>query len=172
MKRYNTLLLGIFLVVSSSVFGQKDMQPTPELRKFVQQGWKIQHAHISFDSLSMYLSALAPGKTNYDLYISRSRAGIWNTPEPLSDEINSASDELWPSISSDERRLYFIRRTTDQKLYKSSHGAQGQKTSSCAVFCPWLLVFSCECYLACSSCRVLVGWSHTSVGPKYWMGPG
>ena len=126
MKRYNTLLLGIFLVVSSSVFGQKDMQPTPELRKFVQQGWKIQHAHISFDSLSMYLSALAPGKTNYDLYISRSRAGIWNTPEPLSEEINSASDELWPSISSDERRLYFIRRTTDQKLYKSSHGAQGQ----------------------------------------------
>ena len=27
-------------------------------------------------------------------------------------------------------------------------------------------------YLACSSCKVLVGWSQTSVGPKYWIGPG
>ena len=27
-------------------------------------------------------------------------------------------------------------------------------------------------YLPCSSCRVLVGWSQTSLGPKYWIGPG
>ena len=27
-------------------------------------------------------------------------------------------------------------------------------------------------YFWCSSCSVLVGWSQTSVGPKYWMGPG
>ena len=27
-------------------------------------------------------------------------------------------------------------------------------------------------YLACSNCKVLVGSSHTSVGPKYWIGPG
>lgn len=27
-------------------------------------------------------------------------------------------------------------------------------------------------YLACSNCKVLVAWSQTSVGPKYWIGPG
>ena len=27
-------------------------------------------------------------------------------------------------------------------------------------------------YFFCSSLRVMVGWSHTSVGPKYWIGPG
>lgn len=27
-------------------------------------------------------------------------------------------------------------------------------------------------YLACSNCNVLVGSSQTSVGPKYWIGPG
>lgn len=30
----------------------------------------------------------------------------------------------------------------------------------------------CYYYLACSNCNVLVGSSHTSVGPKYWIGPG
>lgn len=29
-----------------------------------------------------------------------------------------------------------------------------------------------EYYLACSKANVLVHWSQTSVGPKYWMGPG
>lgn len=125
MKRYCTLLLLAFVLATPAVFGQKDLQPTPELRKFTQQGWKIQHAHYSFDSLTMYISAQEPGKTNYDLYIARSRAGIWGTPERLGDVINTAGNELWPSISSDERRLYFVRHTVDDKLYKSSHGTQG-----------------------------------------------
>ena len=29
-----------------------------------------------------------------------------------------------------------------------------------------------EVYLACSSFRVFVVWSQTSVGPQYWIGPG
>lgn len=125
MKRYSILLLVTILLAPLRVSGQKDLQPTPELRKFSQQGWKIQHAHFSFDSLSLYFSAQEPGKTNYDLYISRSRAGSWSTPERLGDVINTDADELWPTVSSDERRLYFIRRTRDEKLLKSSHGAQG-----------------------------------------------
>lgn len=125
MKRYCILLLVTFLLAPMSMSGQKDLQPTPELRKFSQQGWKIQHAFISFDSLSMYISAQEPGKTNYDLYVSRSRAGFWSAPERLGDVINTDADELWPTVASDERRLYFIRRTRDEKLIKSSHGAQG-----------------------------------------------
>ena len=27
-------------------------------------------------------------------------------------------------------------------------------------------------FACCSKARVLVGWSHTSDGPKYWIGPG
>ena len=27
-------------------------------------------------------------------------------------------------------------------------------------------------YFACSNAKVRVGWSQTSVGPQYWMGPG
>lgn len=27
-------------------------------------------------------------------------------------------------------------------------------------------------YFPCSNCNVLVAWSQTSVGPKYWIGPG
>lgn len=125
MKRNLTLLLVCLLLVSPCVFGQKDSQSFPELRKFGQQGWQIQHAHYSFDSLTIYLSAIAPGKHDFDLYTTHSRSGAWETPESLGDAVNTESDELWPSIASDERRLYFIRRTRDDKLIKSSHGTQG-----------------------------------------------
>ena len=103
MKRNLTLLLIGLLLVSQSVFGQKDLQSVPALRKFSQQGWKIQHAHYSFDSLTIYFSALEPGKKNYDLFVTRSHAGVWGAPERLSDAVNSDADELWPSVSSDER---------------------------------------------------------------------
>lgn len=125
MKRYLFLLLACVCMYPAVVSGQKDMQSMPELRKYSQQGWKVQHAHYSFDSLSIYLSALAPGQDNYDLYIVRSHTGQWGTPERLNASVNTSADELWPSIASDERRLYFIRRTVDDKLLKSTHGAQG-----------------------------------------------
>lgn len=126
MKRIHYILAGMLLVLSTGIaYSQKDMQSLPELRKFGQQGWKIQHAQYSFDSLTIYLSALEPGKHSYDLYVTHLNAGIWGSPLRLNDSINSEADELWPSISSDEHRLYFIRRTKDEKLMKSSHGTQG-----------------------------------------------
>lgn len=126
MKHSYSLLIAGMLLLSSLLFGQKDNRPVPELRKFSQQGWKVQHAHVSFDSLTIYFSALEPGRTSYDLYVTRCRAGFWNTPERMNDSLNTPdADELWPSVSSDERRLYFIRRTYDRKLMKSSHGTQG-----------------------------------------------
>lgn len=132
MKRYSTLLLVYLLTLSPHVFGQKDSKSTPELRKFSQQGWKIQHAQYSFDSLSIYFSAQQPGQPSYDLYVTHSRSGSWDVPERLNDSINSSdADELWPSVSSDERRLYFIRRVRDQKLIKSSRGTQGIYDNLC-----------------------------------------
>ena len=125
MKRYPTLLLVGLLFLSAHMSGQKDTQPVPELRQFTQQGWSVQHAQYSFDSLTIYFSAQEPGKTNYDLYVTRRHAGLWNAPERMNDSINTEADELWPSIASDERRLYFIRRTVDEKQVKSSHGTQG-----------------------------------------------
>lgn len=80
---------------------------------------------MSFDSLSIYFSAQEPGQSHYELYVTRSRAGFWSTPEKLGEAVNSADDELWPTVSSDEQRLVFIRRSYDPKLYKSSHGTQG-----------------------------------------------
>ncbi len=125
MKRYILLLYVSFLFVHVPLFGQKDMQSFPELRKFSQQGWKIQHASYSFDSLTIYFSAQEPGKSGYDLYVTGFRGGQWSAAERMSEAVNTDADELWPSIASDERRLYFIRRTRDEKLIKSTHGAQG-----------------------------------------------
>ena len=125
MKRISTPLLCAALLLSVQCFAQRDAQNLTELRKFSQQGWRIQHGHISFDSLTIYFSAQEPGNNNYELYATHSRAGFWSTPEKLGSELNTSDDELWPTISSDEQRLVFIRRTYDPKLYKSSKGAQG-----------------------------------------------
>ena len=122
MKRISTPLLCAALLLSVQCFAQRDAQNLTELRKFSQQGWRIQHGHISFDSLTIYFSAQEPGNNNYELYATHSRAGFWSTPEKLGSELNTSDDELWPTISSDEQRLVFIRRTYDPKLYKSSKG--------------------------------------------------
>lgn len=111
------LLLVTYLPLSAQ---RSDVASVPQLRAYSQQGWKIRSAHISFDSLTLYFSACAPQSTNYDIYLSHSRGGLWSTPEKLSASVNTDADELWPSISPDERRLFFIRRTVNPKAKKGT----------------------------------------------------
>ena len=86
-------------------------QKLPQVGPLAQQGWQVQHACMSYDSLTIYFSAKAPNATSYDLYKIHAQARhYWSAPETLYGT-NSDEDELWPSISSDEQTIYFIRRT-------------------------------------------------------------
>ena len=108
MKR--SIYIIVLLLVSIVSWGQvQQAQREAELNDLQQLGWRIQSSSLSFDKNTIVFSAIKPGETNYDLFYAR-RAGLkWEKPTPLLD-INTAEDELWPSLSSDETQLYFVRR--------------------------------------------------------------
>lgn len=111
----------LLLTDVSDMIAQRDTHTGNELLKYIQQGWDIQHQSMSFDSLHIYFSAKAPHDNRYDIYVSEARGGIWLAPVRLPKDINTAEDELWPSISSDEQTLYFVRHTAaDPKQKKST----------------------------------------------------
>ena len=64
---------------------------------------------VSRDGLSLYLSSSRAGTTGTDLYVSRRLAVDlpWMTPAPL-DMLNSPVNDGDPTLSSDNRRLFFV----------------------------------------------------------------
>jgi outer membrane protein OmpA-like peptidoglycan-associated protein len=64
---------------------------------------------ISSDGQVLFFTACqrADGQGSCDLYISMRKGGVWGSPFPLPDNVNSSSWESQPSISFDGQRLYF-----------------------------------------------------------------
>lgn len=108
MRKY---IVSIFLFLSAiTVFSQ-----TKEL---ASQGWQIQQSALSFDRQTCYFSAKVPGSQQYDLFVCYRDRATWTKPEQL--ELSSdTQDELWPSISSDEQELYFVRQYVEMNGRKS-----------------------------------------------------
>ncbi len=59
---------------------------------------------ISTDGLTLYFRRYR--NHNDDIYISKFKDGVWNTPEPFT-EINSKSNEIGLTFTSDGKSLYF-----------------------------------------------------------------
>ena len=92
----------------------------PNVRALESQGWKVQHSLWSFDSLTIYFSAQAPDRDNYDLFTLHSEGWQWSEPQRING-LSSDLDEWWPSISSDESAIYFVRRTPAAAGEKNSY---------------------------------------------------
>ena len=72
---------------------------------------------LSFDGVTKIESRL--NGEQRDLYISHIINGSWSAPTLLPPSINTADDESWPSLSSDEQELYFVRKISDPKDKKN-----------------------------------------------------
>ena len=70
---------------------------------------------MSWDSLSIYFAAKAPGMPSYDLFIQHAEGWRWGEPQRI-DAISTDEDELWPSVSSDERMLFYV---TNNQLWRA-----------------------------------------------------
>ena len=92
----------------------------PHVRSLEPQGWNVQHSLWSFDSLTIYFSAKAPGAVSYDLYEMHSDGWNWSEPYRL-DGLCSPSDEWWPTVNSDESAIYFVRRIPAEPKEKNSY---------------------------------------------------
>jgi Tol biopolymer transport system component len=68
---------------------------------------------VTSDARRLYFSSIRPvrpgtndGRADLDIWMVEKRAGGWSDPVHLGDEVNSGSDELYPSASADGT-LYF-----------------------------------------------------------------
>ena len=92
----------------------------PQVRMLENAGWRVQHSLWSLDSLTIYFSAQAPNTHHYDLYVLRSEGWQWSEPQRIAG-LNSEQDEWWPSVSTDESTIYFVRRTPAVPGEKNSY---------------------------------------------------
>ena len=119
-RKYTIIILLFFVIKSADLFSQMfDAQSKQNLQKWLKEGWQAEHQTISYDGKTLIFSALKPGDSNYELYISNKIGNDWGGATLLPKEINTGKDELWPSLSSDEQTLYFIRRFPADKTAKT-----------------------------------------------------
>lgn len=112
------LLLLTTLLISAFATAQiKDANAPKPANAFLKRGYQVQQSTISFDEQTLIVSAIKPGESQYDLFVIHHNKAGWSAPERLGSTINTEQDELWPSLSSNEQELYFVRRipATDSK---------------------------------------------------------
>ncbi len=84
--------------------------PGPNL----QAAWEF-NPEISADGKTLVLTSLRPGGFGLgDLYVSYLENNVWTAARNLGPRVNTDADEYHPTLSRDQRDLYFVRRTRDK----------------------------------------------------------
>ena len=108
-----SILFLLTLLMSSLVYGQiKQAGNRSPLTTLQKQGWDIHSHTLSYDEQTIVFSGKAPQDKQYDLYIARRKGNVWENVQPLS--FNTPADELYPTLSSSEETLLFVKRTEDE----------------------------------------------------------
>lgn len=106
--RRTTLI--ILLLCSLATCAQlKTAVSDPTTQSIGKQGWQVQSYQLSFDKQTIVFAGKKATDTQYDLFVGEARGTQWTNIHPLSEQVNTAQDEVWPTISSDEQSLYFVR---------------------------------------------------------------
>jgi len=116
MKRHLLAVSGTLVLVStlaSSAHGPRhsDWSTPVNLGPLVNSPFSESGPAISKDGLSLYFASTRPGGFgNADLYVARRESCElpWDLPVNLGPVINTASFELTPALSRDERHLFFV----------------------------------------------------------------
>ena len=111
MKKVMALLLtlSLFGVGYGQIIQANYKSPLSDLQK---QGWQIHSHSLSFDEQTVIFSARAPQQTHYDLYTARKNAKVWEHVTALT-ALNTPADELYPTLSSSEQDIMFVRRIVE-----------------------------------------------------------
>ena len=102
---------------------------------------------LSHDGTRIYFSAKNENGDN-DIFYSDKNNGQWDTPVNMGENINTAADEMYPSVSSDGLSIYFTRPKSDVKdsrcgvIYASQRAPYGEWSEATALVEP--LNLGCE----------------------------
>ena len=76
----------------------------------LQDAWEF-NPEISANGKTLVFTSLRPGGYGLgDLYVSNLEGGTWTPARNLGPLVNTTSDEYHPTLSRDQRSLYFVRR--------------------------------------------------------------
>ena len=108
---YKSLIITALLSVCVCVSGQiRTAQSQAAIARACGAGWEVQQVSYSFDHQTAIVSARRVGQADYNLCRLKRTQQAWGELQVLPSPLNSSDDELWPSLSSDEQTLYFVRR--------------------------------------------------------------
>lgn len=92
-------------------------QAIESINNFFLTSRTVNHPNISYDGNSIFFSGINKiGKGNEDIYFSTRIKDTWSIPQNAGDAINTAAFEGSPSLSSDGKKLFFIREIPNQKI--------------------------------------------------------
>jgi outer membrane protein OmpA-like peptidoglycan-associated protein len=104
-----TFVLLLYGIAYGQMIQANYQSPLSDLQK---AGWKIHSHSLSFDKQVVVFSAAQPKQQGYDLYVARKSGDTWGNVTALVD-INTSADELYPTLSSNERDLIYVRHNTE-----------------------------------------------------------
>lgn len=79
--------------------------------------------HLNYDgSIVFFSSSRYGGVGNADIWMARKQGEKWSTPVNLAKPVNSSAGEVSPSISADDKRLFFVRLNGKQTSTGQSCG--------------------------------------------------
>lgn len=73
---------------------------------------------FSPDGNAILFNTLASSENSYDIYITRKTLTGWNSPEKLSDSINTVSSDFFATMSK-QGNIYFTKRIKSNDIYVS-----------------------------------------------------
>lgn len=83
----------------------------------------IRDPSISYNGQILYFSAkYKDSKGGYDIYYSKKTGDKWSQPVNIGSTVNTSADEISPSISGNDKNLYFIRTSNDPEKALSNCG--------------------------------------------------
>lgn len=97
-----------WFVVSAQVQTAGSMQA---VQSIVKLGWDVQSYQTTYDEQTIVFAGKEKNAAQYDIYVASAQGTQWVDIHPLTGNINTENDEIWPTISSDEQTLFFVRVT-------------------------------------------------------------
>ena len=104
-----------------------ELQPINTINKHHGDGYDIDGPSLNYNGRYLFFHANFPdSKGGFDIYYSKKGSDGWGEPINIGSPINSSSDEMYPSITPGEDRIFFSHRKSDENIKKPKDTPQCQ----------------------------------------------
>lgn len=96
-----------------------EVQPINTINKHHGDGFDVEGPSLNYNGKYLFFHANFPdSKGGFDLYYSKRGPNGWGEPVNMGNPINTAEDEMYPSITPGEDRILFTRKVNEENIKK------------------------------------------------------